>query len=258
MLAVKNQAGIWDADAEREAGRADSRRAGSRGRDAGAWHGETSQKVGAGRGRGNSGQQRESWEVSVYEETAEWRCVPGRGKRGSRSRAAPDSVSGRRAADETGVVVRGSCSPVRQARRGSAAGGGSAGKVVRRRHVVARRSPTRRRSAGVSHPGRTRGDQADVVCLSCRIPPERKGRLRVRRKRRSAVILPDGPGPAARQEESSLRTRPGRGLFHGYASDDTSGSVRMQSFRGGEEDMTGDGHQRTYLLVFYYLIDFIF
>ena len=85
LLAVKNQAGIWDADAEREAGRADSRRAGSRGRDAGAWHGETSQKVGAGRGRGNSGQQRESWEVSVYEETAEWRCVSGRGKRESRS-----------------------------------------------------------------------------------------------------------------------------------------------------------------------------
>lgn len=35
---------------------------------------------------------------------------------------------------------------------GSAAGCRSPGEVVRRRHVVGRRSPTRRRSAGVSHP----------------------------------------------------------------------------------------------------------
>lgn len=81
-------------------------------------------------------------------------------------------------------------------------------------------------------PGITRGDKADVVRFFCRIPPERKGRLRVRRKRRTAAILPDGPGSATRQEESASRTRPGRGLFHGYASDDTSGRVRMQSFRG--------------------------
>lgn len=81
-------------------------------------------------------------------------------------------------------------------------------------------------------PGRTSGDKADVVRHFCRIPPERKGRLRIWRKRRTAAILPDGPGSATRQEESASRTRPGRGLFHGYASDDTSGSVQMQSFRG--------------------------
>ena len=37
-------------------------------------------------------------------------------------------------------------------RLGGAAGCGSPGEVVSRRHVVGRRSPTRRRSAGVSHP----------------------------------------------------------------------------------------------------------
>ena len=71
LLAVKNQAGIWDADAEREAGRADSRRAGSRGRDAGvlAWRNEpegrrgtrpgkfraTARKLGSFCRRGNGG-----------------------------------------------------------------------------------------------------------------------------------------------------------------------------------------------------------
>lgn len=95
---------------------------------------------GAGRGRGNSGQQRESWEVSVYEETAEWRCVSGRGKRESRSRAAPDSVSGRRAADETGVVVRFLLSSA----------SGSAGQRCRRRKRWQSRPPKARRCEAFS------------------------------------------------------------------------------------------------------------
>lgn len=57
----------------------------------------------------------------------------------------------REAAGETGVV-RAFCLPEHQTRRGSAVGCRSPGEVVRRRHVVARRSPTRPRSAGVSHP----------------------------------------------------------------------------------------------------------
>ena len=113
---------------------------------------------------------------------------------------------------------------------GSAAGCRSPGEVVRRRHVVGRRSPTRRRSAGVSHP-RHNARRQGRWCPPFLPNPARKKRPPAW-KRRAAAILPDGPGSATRQEESASRTRPGRGFFHGYASDNTSGSVRMQSFRG--------------------------
>ena len=114
---------------------------------------------------------------------------------------------------------------------GSAAGCRSPGEVVRRRHVVGRRSPTRRRSAGVSHPRHNARRQGRWCPPFLPNPARKKRPPACLEKRRTAAILPDGPGSATRQEESASRTRPGRGLFHGYVSDDTSGSVRMQSFR---------------------------
>ena len=113
---------------------------------------------------------------------------------------------------------------------GSAAGCRSPGEVVRRRHVVGRRSPTRRRSAGVSHPRQNERRQGRW-CPPFLPNPARKKRPPAW-KRRAAAILPDGPGSATRQEESASRTRPGRGLFQGYEFNDTPGSARMQSFRG--------------------------
>ena len=118
----------------------------------------------------------------------------------------------REAAGETGVV-RAFCLPEHQTRRGSAVGCRSPGEVVRRRHIVARRSPTRPRSAGVSHP--RQNERRQGRCCPPFLPnPARKKRP-----------------PAYLEEAQNGRNSPGRaGLGNAAGGVGVANPTRQGSF----------------------------